>query len=159
MMKLLLLLLMWRVVNAPLHNIAEDLGFSGNSFAQGEDTPWGCFQCLFMWRITGEVNFIYLFHCYLTWLLLLPPGWVVSICLFGAFFGCALTGTVADAISTEHGSNDTWSMYQVGLCEEQTQPFPIFLHIKLSHIVVSLCSLTYNWMLNYRLVILSILSL
>ena len=65
----------------------------------------------------------------------------------------------ASLVSTEHGSNDTWSMYQVGLCEEQTQPFPIFLHIKLSHIVVSLCILTYNWMLNYRLVILSILSL
>jgi len=75
------------VVNEPLESISADLGFSGNTLAEG---TIGSSPLLIWWFL---VNF------FITQVVpLLGAGLVVSICLGGAFIGCLFSGSVADGI-------------------------------------------------------------
>lgn len=71
------------VVNAPLHIIAVDLGFSDNALAQ---------------------------------------GWVVSICLFGAFFGSAVSGIVADSFGCRRSFQLSTIPMILGACASAAAP-------------------------------------
>ncbi|MCO5581659.1 hypothetical protein L7F22_035548 [Adiantum nelumboides] len=71
------------VVNAPLHVMAVDLGFSENALAQ---------------------------------------GWVVSICLFGAFFGCAASGVLADSIGRRRAFQLSTIPMFLGSCASALAP-------------------------------------
>jgi MFS family permease len=58
------------------------------------------------------------------------PGLVVSICLFGAFFGCALTGVIADGIGRRRSFQLSTVPMVLGVCARYiTLLFPIsFVH-------------------------------
>ena len=75
------------MVNEPLESISADLGFSGNTLAEGtiRSSPLLIWWFLVNFFITQVVP-------------LLGAGLVVSICLGGAFIGCLFSGSVADGI-------------------------------------------------------------
>lgn len=62
-----------------------------------------CFSTRYwsMWSMTQffffVVRYTLIWHKALVWLQM-NAGWIVSVCLFAAFFGCAVSGVVADSI-------------------------------------------------------------
>lgn len=78
-----------RVVNETLESISIDLGFSGNTIAEG---IYGFFMFLFLHSLC-------LFFCLIIlFLMLVDEGLVVSTCLGGAFIGSLFSGLVADGV-------------------------------------------------------------
>ena len=77
------------MVNEPLESISADLGFSGNTLAEGtvHSSP-----------LLILVAFLQFFIIQVVLVPLLGAGLVVSICLGGAFIGCLFSGSVADGI-------------------------------------------------------------
>lgn len=87
-----------RVVNVPLQYIERDLLFAGRTIIQGRpSTFWAgvkvvIFQSCAAWSFAGVPLLTRFLWC------LEFTGFVVSVSLASAFLGCALSGTIADAV-------------------------------------------------------------
>lgn len=78
------------MVNEPLESISADLGFAGNTLAEGT----GAFLLLILVVLVS----LFTYYTQVVLVLLLGAGLVVSICLGGAFVGCLFSGSIADGI-------------------------------------------------------------
>lgn len=83
-------ILWYRVVNEPLESISSDLGFTGNTLAEG---IWHI-SLVTHQLITISTLFIYYNICF-CWNV---EGLVVSVCLGGAFIGSLFSGGAADGL-------------------------------------------------------------
>jgi len=80
-----------RVVNETLESISIDLGFSGNTIAEGIHSFIFSVSLLIV-----SISFCLIFFFF--FLILVDEGLVVSTCLGGAFIGSLFSGLVADGV-------------------------------------------------------------